>query len=445
MVSPPPFPTGWIAGILALSPRDILFGYAFFYPLMMSWMWMIGGLWYFIRWELPQRGGPEHPPELRHAPPASILIPCFNEEQNVRDTVAYALATEYPQFEVIAINDGSKDRTAQILDELAGQYPRLRVVHLGANQGKAMALRAGAISARHEFLICLDGDALLHPRAVAWMMTHFAAGGRVGAVTGNPRILNRSSLLGKLQVGEFSSIIGLLKRAQRVYGRIFTVSGVIVGYRRTALHRVGYWSEDMSTEDIDISWRLQMDHWDIRYEPESLCYIYMPETFRGLWRQRMRWARGGVEVLRKHGSKLFSWRRRRFWLVALEYAASVVWSYVITLVILLYFVGLVVPLPPSWRVATLLPQWNGVMLGLTAMAQFGVSLLIDRRYEERRHFLRNYFWIIWYPMAFWLLTTMTTVVAVPQTLLRQRPTRARWVSPDRGIGRSGTPGSEERG
>ena len=67
----------------------------------------------------------------------------------------------------------------------------------------------------------------------------------------------------------------------------------------------------MVTEDIDISWRLQMDHWDIRYEPNALCFILMPETMKGLWRQRLRWAQGGVEVLRDHGSALLHWNRRR--------------------------------------------------------------------------------------------------------------------------------------
>lgn len=416
-----------------LTLRDFLFGYAFNYPLIMAWMWMIGGLWYYIRWEYRYAIGPDYPPPVTAQPPASILIPCFNEAQNVRDTMAYALATEYPDFEVIAINDGSKDRTAEILEELAQENPRLRVVHLSTNQGKAIALRAGAITAQHEFLICIDGDALLHPKAVASMIVHLALGNRVGAVTGNPRIINRSSLLGKLQVGEFSSIIGLMKRAQRVYGRLFTVSGVIAGYRRTALHRIGYWSEEMITEDIDISWRLQMDHWDIRYEPDALCYIHMPETFKGLWSQRLRWAQGGVEVLLKHGGDLLIWRRRRFWAVALEYLASVAWAYIMLLIIMLYLIGLIVPLSPLWQIHSILPQWNGVMLGLTAMAQFGVSLIIDRRYEPKKRFFRNYFWIIWYPLAFWLLIMLTTIVAVPKTLLKRRGQRARWISPDRGI------------
>lgn len=417
----------------SVSTRDILFGYAFYYPLIMAWMWIIGGIWYYIRWENRYDLGPDYPPQIRNQPKASILIPCFNEEAHVRDTLAYALASDYPDFEVIAINDGSKDSTADILNELAAENPNLRVVHLLKNQGKAMALRTGAIAAKSEFLICIDGDALLHPNAVAWMMFHLSSGNRVGAVTGNPRILNRSTLLGKLQVGEFSSIIGLMKRAQRVYGKIFTVSGVIAGFRRTALHRIGYWSEEMITEDIDISWRLQMDHWDIRYEPDALCYIYMPETFTGLWKQRLRWAQGGVEVILRHSRNLLNWRQRRFWAVALEYIASVSWAYIMLAIIALYLIGLVTPLPEGWHINTLFPQWNGVVLGITALVQFGVSLLIDRRYEPKKQFFRNYFWIIWYPLAFWFLIMLTTVVAVPKTLFKRRGQRARWVSPDRGV------------
>src|SRR5690606_6379333 len=130
-----------------------------------------------------------------------------------------------------------------------------------------------------------------------------------------PRIRNRSTLLGKLQVGEFSSIIGLIKRAQRTYGRIFTVSGVVVCFRKTALHDVGYWSPDMLTEDIDVSWKLQLHHWDVRFEPHALCWILTPETLTGLWKQRVRWAMGGIQVVMKHFriQHIFSWKSRRMW------------------------------------------------------------------------------------------------------------------------------------
>ncbi|RRQ19880.1 poly-beta-1,6 N-acetyl-D-glucosamine synthase, partial [Guyparkeria sp. SCN-R1] len=82
---------------------------------------------------------------------------------------------------------------------------------------------------------------------------------------------------------------------------------------------------------------------------------------------------------------------------------------------------------------SIIPQWAGVILGITALLQFLVSLLIDRRYESDRRFFRNYFWVIWYPLAFWLLSMATTVVALPKAILKRSGERARWVSPDRGL------------
>lgn len=169
------------------------------------------------------------------------------------------------------------------------------MIHLAQNQGKAIALQAGAAAARSEFLVCIDGDALLDRDAAAYLVAPLLANPHVGAVTGNPRIRTRSTLIGRIQVGEFSSIIGLIKRTQRVYGRLFTISGVVAAFRKQALTDVGYWSQDMITEDIDISWKLQLKHWAIFFEPRALCWILMPETLRGLWKQRLRWAQGGAE------------------------------------------------------------------------------------------------------------------------------------------------------
>jgi biofilm PGA synthesis N-glycosyltransferase PgaC len=415
---------------LDIQPLSILFQFAFLYPIVMSFFWMSGGLYYYFRRERHARQRTD-PPTMAEFPLATLLIPCHNEGDNAEETIEAALAQNYPNFEIIAINDGSRDNTAEVLNALAAKHERLRVIHLDRNLGKANALRMGALAARSEYLICIDGDALLDEYATHWMVWHLTSGPRVGAVTGNPRIRNRSTLLGRLQVGEFSSIIGMIKRAQRVYGRIFTVSGVISAFRRTALHRIGYWSDDMVTEDIDISWRLQLDHWDVRYEPNALCFILMPETMKGLWRQRLRWAQGGVEVLRRHGTTLFDWRKRRMWGVLAEYLLSVLWAYTMLMIIVLWALGKFIPLPPALQVDTILPSWHGVILALVCMLQFASSFVIDRRYETQVG--RNYFWMIWYPMAFWLLSLFTTVVAVPKTLMKKRGKRATWVSPDRGI------------
>lgn len=414
------------------SLAGFLAGFSFYYPLFMAYLWLTGGVYYFFHWE--RREPPvDQPPTLPDYPPVSLIIPCRNEGLQLRDTIARAAALDYPQFEIIAVNDGSTDDTGAILDQLQAQHANLRVLHLEHNQGKAIALRMGALASPNEILVCIDGDAVLDRHALHWLVRHFVTGPRVAAVTGNPRIRNRSTLLGKIQVGEFSSIIGLIKRAQRIYGRIFTVSGVVTAFRKSALQRVGFWSTDMVTEDIDVSWRLQLDHWDIRYEPNALCWILMPETLRGLWRQRLRWAQGGAEVLIKYWRDLLSWRKRRMWLVYLELLASISWAYVMTIGACLWLLGLAIPLPAGLQVASLAPpRWSGVLLGFTCLLQFVVSLRLDGRYEQRTT-ARYYYWMIWYPLVYWLLNVLTSVVALPKALLKRRGERAVWISPDRGL------------
>ncbi len=312
----------------------LLFDFVFYYPLFMAYMWMIGGIAYYLRWERKSLQVSDPLAQLGTTPLVSVIVPCYNEEDNVREVVAALSDLNYPNYEIICVNDGSKDNTGAILDELTAVYPRLRVVHQATNQGKAVGLNTATLVARGEFLLCIDGDAVLDRDVIAWMLRHFMEGHRVGAVTGNPRIRTRSTLLGRLQVGEFSSIVGLIKRTQRIYGRVFTVSGVVAMFRKRALFQIGLWSPDMLTEDIDISWKLQTNHWDVRFEPRALCWILMPETLRGLWKQRLRWAMGGMQVICKFFHVLSTWRLRRMVIVYFEYAISVFWAYAMALVLI---------------------------------------------------------------------------------------------------------------
>ncbi len=408
-----------------------LFYFEFYYPLFMAYVWIIGSVYYYFHWETGAGMDIKNPPALPEYPGVSFIVPCYNEGDNIGETVHHLAKQNYPEFEIIVINDGSSDNSSIILDDLNQRYPALRVVNLQCNQGKAMALRMGAMVSRHEFLVCIDGDALLDENAATWMMRHFIDGPRVGAVTGNPRVRTRSTLLGKIQVGEFSSIVGAIKRAQRIYGRVFTVSGVVTAFRKSALHKVGYWSLDMVTEDIDISWKLQLDHWDIRFEPNALCWILMPETLTGLWRQRVRWAQGGAEVLLKYVRTMANWRKRRMWMVYLEFFTSVIWSYFMIVTILLWLTGQFFQLPAALTIPALLSGWNGVILGITCMTQFAVSMIIDSRFEKGLG--KIYYWLIWYPVAYWILNIFTTAAAVPRALFKKKGTRAVWVSPDRGL------------
>lgn len=408
--------------------------FIFYYPLLMAYVWMIGGIIYYLRWERKRGNVLADLPVLTEYPSVSILIPCFNEGENVRETIEYLLKQQYPNYEIIAINDGSKDNTLDILHELADQHPKIRVVNLASNQGKAVGLRTAALLSNSEILIGIDGDALLAPNATAWIVRHFLDNPNVGAVTGNPRIRNRSTLLGKIQVGEFSAIVGMIKRAQRAYGHIFTISGVIAGFRKTALHDVGYWSPDMVTEDIDISWKLQLAGWSIRFEPNALCWVLMPETLNGLWKQRSRWAQGGVEVMLRYFKPLFSWRSIGMWPLYLECCISLCWAFLV--------VGLIVFTPLQWlfndqaqdALEDLSPRWTSMLLCVTCLIQFAVSLAIDSSYERRSGgSARHYYWMIWYPMVYWMINVGTTINGCFKALRKKRGQRAVWVTLDRGL------------
>jgi poly-beta-1,6-N-acetyl-D-glucosamine synthase len=410
--------------------QDLL-GFVFFYPLFMSYLWMTGALLFRLRHE---RGAPPftRPDKLASPPPVSILIPCYNESENAEETLTHALALDYPDFEVIAINDGSRDNTGEVLDRMAARHARLRVVHLAQNQGKAMGLQAGALLAQNEILIGIDGDALLDRHCAHWMVRHFVEDAEVAAVTGNPRIRNRSTLLGRVQVGEFSSIVGMIKRAQQSFGRLFTVSGVITAFRRAAVHQVGYWSPDMLTEDIDITWKLQRAGWKVHFEPNALVWILMPETLRGLWKQRLRWAMGGAQVLLRNFDVLLRPRLSFMWPLLIEMCASVFWSYLMLALTLLWLAGLVLPAGMLPVIGSpLIPQGSGLILGATCLLQFAFSKWLDGRYETGLG--RNYYWMIWYPVVFWIVNIASTVAAYPRVLARRGGKRARWVSPDRGV------------
>lgn len=391
---------------------------------------MAGSVFHWFRVER-RHSLPGAPPPLSHTPKVALVVPCFNEEDNVEEVVLNLLAHQYPNFEVIAVNDCSRDRTGAILDRLAAEHPRLRVIHHAVNQGKAVGLTTAAQLTDAQFLLGIDGDALLDQRAAQWMVWHFLHNPNLGAVTGNPRLRTRASLLGRIQVGEFSSIIGLIKRAQLTYGRLFSVSGVCVMFRRRALEEVGYWSRETLTEDIDISWKLQLQDWDVIFEPAASCWILMPETLRGLWSQRLRWATGGAQAILKYRAIWLNPRQSDMWVIHLDYLLSLVWAYATSGVLLLWLLGLFIDLPPQWAVVSVIPGWTGMLIAFTFLTQTLLAMLLDKRYDH--HLWRNYFFMVWYPLAYWMIGMTTTVVAFPKALMRSSQQRGLWTSPDRGL------------
>ena len=409
-----------------LSWYEYLGVFVMLYPGVMAAYWTISGILYFVFFENRAEA-----PDFDYAdgagmPMVSVLIPCFNEEDNLEDSIPHLLKLNYPNYELVFINDGSRDATLEIIEKWAAREHKI-VALTQSNSGKAAAMNNGLKHARGHYIVGIDGDAVLDYHALDYIVQTLEANPMLGAVTGNPRVRNRSTVLGKLQVAEFSSIIGLIKRSQSIMGTLFTVSGVIVGLRKEVIEKVGGWSTNMITDDIDVSWKIQTAGHNIAYEPRALCWVLMPETVRGLYKQRLRWAQGGAEVVLKYFRQVWRLRNFRLWPLYIEYLVTLVWAYS-----MFAFMG--IGLYQGIRHGTFNPHWFEVSSIVTLVMfaiQFSVSIAIDNRYEKGlwRYFIS----CIWYPYAFWIINSLTLVHGLPKAILRNKNKLAVWVSPDRGV------------
>ncbi len=188
----------------------------------------------------------------------------------------------------------------------------------------------------------------------------------------------------------------------------------------------------MITDDIDMTWKIEKKKWDVRYETNALGWILVPETVDGLWRQRVRWAQGGIEVLRCHSNILTSWKERRLWPLYLDYVLSVAWALTFITLSILWLLGVLFGIhSPFAPYGNMIPQWTGGIIALTCLIQFALSLFLDRKYDS--NLLAVYFVVIWYPVIYWIFNSLAVIRAIPKALLKKKGCSATWISPDRGI------------
>ena len=411
-----------------MSVFDILSIFVFMYRAGMAVYWFMAGACYYLFKE-----GKLNEPISRYMPShdvpmISLMVPCYNEGDNLDESIPHLLQLRYPNYELIFINDGSKDNTAEIIDRWAAKEKKITALHQ-ENQGKASALNHGLTIAKGKYVACIDGDAVLDYYALDYMVQALEKDPKYAATTGNPRVRNRSTILGRLQVSEFSSIIGLIKRAQGLMGTIFTVSGVCCLFRKDVMEEIGGWSTNMITEDIDISWKIQIAGYNIMYEPRALCWVLMPESMKGLYKQRLRWAQGGAETIIKYFPKIWHWKNRRLWPMYIEYFVTAIWA-VLWILFAIFTLGQKFIF--GIDIANMgLFETNISIMFFAFFLQCILSLYIDSRYE--RDLLRYGLSCIWYPYVYWLLNTVTLLVGIPKAIFRNKSKFAVWTSPDRGV------------
>lgn len=255
-------------------------------------------------------------------PFASVILPVFNEEPVILKTLTALRASDYPAFEVIAINDGSSDRTLEVLETFAGAWPQLRVISQ-PNAGKSVASNTGIASARGEIVVTLDGDTIFEPQTIRMLARHFMdndGGRKVGAVAGHVKVGNRHNLLTAWQSLEYISGICVTRMAEGFVGAISIVPGACAAWRAEALTEVGGYSHDTMAEDADLTLCIQRLGYKIVQENRAVAWTEAPMTIRGLAKQRLRWTYGNLQALVKHQSMIFRPKYGVLGMIALPYA-----------------------------------------------------------------------------------------------------------------------------
>lgn len=241
---------------------------------------------------------PLTPEGLASAPTVSLMVAAKNEEAVIANLVQRLCAINYPQekYEVWVINDNSSDRTPIILDQLAQEYPQLKVLHRGANAsgGKSGALNQALSLAKGNIIGVFDADARISPDLLLQVVPMFNEA-KMGAVQVRKAIANASANFWTKGQRAEMALDSYFQQQRIALGGIGELRGNGQFVRRSALNRCGSWNEQTITDDLDLTIRLHLDNWDIGFLPCPAVEEEGVTSFKALWHQRNRWAEGGYQ------------------------------------------------------------------------------------------------------------------------------------------------------
>ena len=249
---------------------------------------------------------PDHLVMPNPPPGVTVLIPAHNEETVIVQTVKSVLASDLKDLHVIIVNDGSADRTGELLDGNFGQNPLVTILHQ-VNRGKAAALARALGEAQTEIVVTIDADTELEPDAISKLLRHFSDE-KVGAVAGNVKVGNRSRWLTRWQALEYITSQNMEKRAFDLLNCITVVPGALGAWRKKAIEAAGGITADTVAEDADLTIAIRRVGWHIGYDEEAIAWTEAPDTPGQLIRQRFRWTFGTLQSFWKHSSTLFRWK-----------------------------------------------------------------------------------------------------------------------------------------
>ncbi len=233
----------------------------------------------------------------------AVLVPAYNEAKVICSTINSLLsATLEAPFDIIVVDDGSKDGTADVVRRAFAGNPSVKVFEK-PNGGKAAALNFALHCTEADVVVAIDADTVLDPDAIGYLVRHFG-NPELGAVAGSAVVGNQINLLTRFQAIEYETSQNLDRRAFELFNAISVVPGAIGAWRREALIEVGGYASDTLAEDADVTLALERHGWKVIYEPRALAHTEAPETLRAFLKQRFRWLFGTLQVAHKNAGTI---------------------------------------------------------------------------------------------------------------------------------------------
>ncbi|AIM25299.1 glycosyltransferase [Melissococcus plutonius] len=263
------------------------------------------------------------PPELEDekAPFVSIMVPAHNEGIVIVRTVEALLNFNYPKdhYEIIVINDNSTDNSKELLAEIQATTSEqlLKVINTDNVTGgkeKSNALNIGFKEARGEFIAIYDADNTPEPNALRYLVGELVNDQEYGAAIGKFRTRNRNvNLLTRFVNIETLSFQWMAQAGRFQLFKLCTIPGTNFIVRRTILEEIGGWDEKALAEDTEISFRIYMMGYKIKFQPKAVTWEQEPQTLPVWFKQRTRWVKGNIYVIVKNAKLLFNPQARRIW------------------------------------------------------------------------------------------------------------------------------------
>ncbi|MFC3162842.1 glycosyltransferase [Ciceribacter thiooxidans] len=233
-----------------------------------------------------------------YAPPVTVLIPAYCEQDTIVGTVASVLVSDYPDLRVIVIDDGSTDKTCSRLVAEYGDDPRVRIMRQ-SNHGKYAALNHAYTYVETDIVVAIDADTTIAPDAIGKLVRHFRDPA-VGAVAGNVKVSNRDRLLTRMQALEYITAQNMDRRAAERINGMLVVPGAIGAWRRKAVEEAGYYSRQTFAEDADLTVSVIRAGYKVVYEEGAIALTKAPTGLDRFLHQRLRWLFGMMQTGWKH-------------------------------------------------------------------------------------------------------------------------------------------------